>query len=56
MIRSGFGAEPQARMLEKLIELVPGADQMGRSWLASHPPVPERAAAIRANSGRWTAA
>ena len=54
MIRAGFGAEPQARMLEKLAEMHPGATPAAGSWLASHPPVVERAAAIRANAGRWT--
>ncbi len=55
MIKSGLGAEPQARMLEKLQTLVPGV-RMGdapASWLASHPPVKDRAAAIRANAERW---
>ncbi|MEM8793872.1 MAG: M48 family metalloprotease [Pseudomonadota bacterium] len=56
MIRAGFGAEPQARMLEKLVELIPQADVQTKSWLASHPPVRERAAAIRGNADRWTAA
>ncbi|MEM7239545.1 MAG: M48 family metallopeptidase [Pseudomonadota bacterium] len=53
MIRAGFGAEAQARMLEKLIQLVPGAERSGQSWLASHPPVIERATAIRGNANRW---
>ncbi|MEL6475736.1 MAG: M48 family metalloprotease [Pseudomonadota bacterium] len=53
MIKAGFGAEPQARMLEKLIEITPGAEAHGKSWLASHPPVAERAKAIRANATRW---
>jgi putative metalloprotease len=55
MIRSGLGAEPQARMLEKLEKLVPGMrGQDGpASWLASHPPVKERARAIRENAARW---
>ena len=54
MIRAGMGAEPQARMLEKLIDLVPGAEAVGKSWLASHPPVAERARAIRDNATKWT--
>ena len=55
MLKSGFGAEPQARMLEKLQQILP-ADLMARetSWLASHPPVSERTAAIRANAERWS--
>lgn len=55
MIRAGFGAEPQARMLEKLEELVPGMTAAAgpAAWLASHPPVRDRAKAIRSNAGRW---
>jgi putative metalloprotease len=53
MIRSGLGAEPQARMLEKLMDLVPEASVQETNWLASHPPVTERALAIRANAERW---
>ncbi|MEM7526409.1 MAG: M48 family metalloprotease [Pseudomonadota bacterium] len=54
MLRSGLGHEPQASMLEKLERLVPGARlQAGASWLASHPPVQDRAAAIRENARRW---
>lgn len=52
MVRSGLGAEHQATMLEKLPALVPGAS-IGASWLASHPPVADRAAAIRDNAERW---
>ncbi|MEM9762518.1 MAG: M48 family metallopeptidase [Pseudomonadota bacterium] len=55
MVRSGLGHEPQARMLEKLETLVPGAALANHaSWLASHPPVPDRAAAIRDNASRWS--
>ncbi len=55
MIRSGLGAEPQARMLEKLLDLTPGADALEgpAGWLASHPPVRQRAEAIRENARRW---
>ncbi len=56
MIRSGLGADPQARMLEKLLELVPETRTQELDWLASHPPVAERTAAIRANAERWAAA
>lgn len=52
MVRSGIGAEPQATLLEKLPDLVPGSG-MARSWLASHPDPDQRAAAIRANALRW---
>ena len=52
MVRSGLGAEAQATLLEKLPALIPGAGEE-RSWLASHPPPDERAAAIRQNAERW---
>lgn len=52
MVRSGIGAEHQARLLEKLPALIPGAGEAG-SWLASHPPSDQRAQAIRENAGRW---
>lgn len=52
MVRSGIGAEHQATLLEKLPQLIPGAGAP-RSWLASHPPSEERAAAIRKNAERW---
>lgn len=53
MVRSGIGAEHQAEMLEKLPRLIPGSAAMATSWLASHPAVEERAAAIRGNAHRW---
>ncbi|MFQ5566289.1 MAG: M48 family metallopeptidase, partial [Paracoccaceae bacterium] len=49
MVKSGLGAEPQARMLEKLLELAPEAAVEETNWLASHPPVAERADMIRQN-------
>ena len=52
MVRSGIGAEHQASMLEKLPTLIPGAAE-SISWLASHPPVADRARAIRENAARW---
>lgn len=53
MVKSGLGAEPQARMLEKLLELAPEAAVEETNWLASHPPVAERADMIRQNAERW---
>jgi putative metalloprotease len=55
MIKSGLGAEPQARMLEKLLDLAPQAAAQEINWLASHPPVAERTQAIRTNASRWAA-
>lgn len=53
MVRSGLGAEHQVSLLEKLPRLIPGSAAMATSWLASHPPVEERAVAIRENARRW---
>ncbi len=54
MVRSGLGAEPQAAMLEKLPDFTPGIrGASGPAWLASHPPVEDRAQAIRDNAARW---
>lgn len=54
MVRAGLGAEPQALMLEKLERLAPPGMSGGTvGWLASHPPVDERARAIRDNARRW---
>ncbi|HUF57600.1 MAG TPA: M48 family metalloprotease [Thermohalobaculum sp.] len=57
MVKAGLGAEAQASMLEKLEHLAPPGQTQGTvSWLASHPPVAERARAIRANASRWEGA
>jgi len=53
MVRAGIGAEPQARLLEKLPKLIPAMGANERSWLASHPPSDQRAQAIRENAERW---
>ena len=55
MVKSGLGAGPQVRMLEKLLELVPEAAMQETSWLASPPPVAERAHASRHTRERWAA-
>jgi putative metalloprotease len=54
MIRAGFGHAPQVAMFRKLERMVPGPK--GAAWLASHPPVAERIAAIEANARAWGAA
>lgn len=53
MMKAGLGTEPQATMLEKLTTLIPGAKAEPPAWLASHPPVPERARRIRALGAGW---
>ncbi len=47
MIRAGFGAEPQARMLEKLMDFSPLQAGRPPAWMASHPDPEERARRIR---------
>jgi putative metalloprotease len=54
MIRAGYGPEPQITMFEKLARIAP--DPRGAAWMASHPPVSERIAAIEANASAWSAA
>jgi putative metalloprotease len=51
MIRAGFGHAPQVAMFRKLERMVPGPK--GAAWMASHPPVDERIAAIEANARAW---
>lgn len=51
MLKTGFGHKPQIAMFRKLETMVPGP--RGAAWLASHPPVDERVAAIEANVAAW---
>lgn len=53
MIRAGYGVAPQIAMFEKLERMLPGPK--GAAWMASHPPVAERIAAIEANAAAWGA-
>lgn len=51
MLKVGLGHEPQVSMFRKLEKMVPGPQPA--AWLASHPPVKERVAAIEANVAGW---
>jgi putative metalloprotease len=51
MIEAGYGHAPQIAMFEKLERMNPGPRPA--AWLASHPPVAERIAAIEANAAAW---
>jgi len=51
MLKTGLGHQPQITMFRKLETMVPGPK--GAAWLASHPPVAERVAAIEANVAAW---
>ncbi len=53
MTRAGFGVGPQISMFEKLHKLSP--KQGGVAWMMSHPPAPERIAAIKARADGWAA-
>jgi putative metalloprotease len=53
MVRAGFGHEPQVAMFRKLERMIPGPK--GAAWMASHPPIAERIAAIEANARAWAA-
>ncbi|MGF1659630.1 MAG: M48 family metalloprotease [Rubrimonas sp.] len=52
MLKAGFGHRPQIEMFRKLERMVPGPKPA--AWLASHPPVAERIAAIEANVAAWS--
>ncbi len=55
MLKAGLGHAAQVGMFRKLEKMVPAAaGQGGAAWLASHPPVEERVAAIEANVAAWT--
>jgi len=51
MIRAGLGHGPQVSMFRKLETMSPGPRPA--AWLASHPPVPDRIAAIEGNVAAW---
>ena len=52
MVKAGLGTVPQISLLAKLDRM---AEQGGRApvWLASHPPGPDRIAAIQALDAKW---
>jgi putative metalloprotease len=54
MLKVGLGHQPQVSMFRKLQKMVPGPQPA--AWLASHPPVDERVAAIEANVAAWRTA
>lgn len=52
LVKAGIGVGPQCRLLQKMGDLSanPG---LVPDWLMSHPPIPERVAAITAAVRRW---
>jgi putative metalloprotease len=54
MLKAGLSHEAQIAMFRKLEKMAPAAGgQGGAAWLASHPPVQERVAAIEENVAAW---
>lgn len=52
MVKAGFGTGPQKALLSRLDKLT-GATGRPVAWLASHPPIPRRIAAIEVLERRW---
>ena len=52
MVKAGFGTGPQKGLLSRLDKLT-GMTGRPVDWLASHPPIPRRIAAIEALERRW---
>ena len=52
MVKAGFGTGPQKALLARLDKLT-GATGRPVAWLASHPDIPRRIAAIEALERRW---
>ncbi|GGO24031.1 peptidase M48 [Gemmobacter aquaticus] len=52
LIKAGIGTAPQKSLLAKLGRLT-GAQGSPPAWLMSHPPTPDRVAAIEGNEARW---
>lgn len=53
MIKAGLGTEPQKSLFLKLDRLTGNAGPGAPAWFLSHPPVPQRIAAIEAHETRW---
>jgi putative metalloprotease len=53
MLKAGLNPDAQVSMFRKLERMSPGP--RGAAWLASHPPIDDRVAAIKANVAAWTA-
>ena len=53
LVKAGIGTEPQKSMFLKLDHMTGGLGEGIPAWMRSHPPTPERIAAIEANETRW---
>ena len=54
LIKAGIGAGPQKSLFGKL-EGLTGGTGGAPAWMLSHPPTPDRIAAIEANEAKWLA-
>jgi putative metalloprotease len=52
LVKAGIGTAPQRRLLAKLGNAA-GGQGGAAAWLMSHPPIPDRIAAIAAAEARW---
>lgn len=53
LVKAGIGTEPQKSMFLKLDNMTGGLGEGIPAWMRSHPPTPDRIAAIEANEARW---
>jgi putative metalloprotease len=53
LTKAEIGTEPQKTLLDKLSSLTSGGGGTAPAWLMSHPPTPERIAAIERLEARW---
>lgn len=53
LVKAGIGTEPQKSMFLKLDHMTGGLGEGIPAWMRSHPPTPDRIAAIEANEVRW---
>jgi len=53
LTKAGIGTSPQKSLLDKLSALTSGGGGAAPAWLMSHPPTPDRIAAIERLETRW---
>ena len=53
MIKAGLGTQPQKDLFRKLEKLTGNAGPGAPAWFLSHPPAPQRIAAIETLEARW---
>lgn len=53
LVKAGIGTGPQKSMFLKLDQMTGGLAEGIPAWMRSHPPTPDRIAAIEGNEARW---